>query len=592
MKTRSEIDIQYKWKLEDLIENQDSWQQRAAQMAEQTQQIAQFEGKLGQLSQLKACFDLLYGARQTGEQLYAYSRMRRDEDNAATQYQALTDQAQGLLVKLSTASAYVVPELLTLDESVLDSYIESDELHIYRVDLQEVKRQRPHTLSAEGERLVAMTGEMGATASTVFDMLTDADMSFPQIEDEHGNMVPVTHGNYSTYRMNRDRNVRRRAFESMHGTYKTFENTIPAIYSGSVKGDLFYAQAAKHTSAMDSTLFPDAIPTQVYHNLVSAVRDSLPDLHRYVLLCAKLNGIDDPQMYDIYLPAVKEFEINLPFDQAYDLVVDCLKPLGSEYQAQLREAKAGRWIDVYETKGKSSGAYSWGVYGCHPFVLLNYNDNLDGLLTVAHEMGHAMHSFYSNAAQPYPTADYSLFVAEVASTVNEVLVMLELLERYSEPAAQQYLLYNLLESFRTTVFRQTMFAEFEQKSHEMAEQGQALTGESLNAVYDQLNRDYYAPIGQPELMRYEWMEIPHFYRAFYVYQYATGFSAAMALAAKIRNEGAGAVEQYKQFLKAGSSLPPIEALKLAGVDMSSPEPVRQALKEFANLLSRFESVAQ
>ena len=591
MKTRSQIDTQYKWKLEDLVENDQAWQRQAGKVAQQTAQITEFEGKLGELSQLQACLDLLYGARQSADQLYAYARMRRDEDNSAAQYQALTDQAQGLLVKLGTASAYVVPELLALEESVLDGYIQNDALRIYRVDLMEVKRQRPHTLSAEGEKLVAMTGEMGSTASNAFDMLTDADMSFPEIEDENGHMVPVTHGNYSTYRMNRDRDVRRRAFESMHGTYKNFENTIPAIYSGSVKGDLFYAQAAKHASAMDSALFPDAIPTSVYHNLVAAVRASLGDLHRYVSLCADLNGIADPQMYDIYLPAVKEFEINLPFDEAYDLVVDCLEPLGAEYQNQLRAAKAERWIDVYESKGKSSGAYSWGVYGCHPFVLLNHNDNLDGLLTVAHEMGHAMHSFYSNAAQPYPTADYSLFVAEVASTVNEVLVMLELLNRYKEPAAQQYLLYNLLESFRTTVFRQTMFAEFEQKSHDMAEAGEALTADSLNAVYDQLNRDYYAPIGQPDLMRYEWMEIPHFYRAFYVYQYATGFSAAMALATKIRTEGESAVAQYKKFLQSGSSVTPIEALKLAGVDMSSPEPVRQALSEFSRLLARFESVA-
>lgn len=586
---RGEMDRAFQWSLEDLVKGNEQWEAEFQRLTMRISALEGFQGRLGAEDALKEALDNLFEADYLSSKLYAYAHMRRDEDNTKSEYQALTDRAQAAAVQLSSAGAYITPELLALPETYLARVMERPEFSDYRVFLKDIQRRRPHTRSAEAEQIAAMTGEMGAAPDTIYSMLSDADMRFPMVKDGKGGEVRLTHANYIPLMMNRDREVRKTAFEAMYTTYKQYENTIPAIYSASVKSDLFYARTARHPSAIESALFPDEIPLSVYDNLIEAVHAHLPALQKYLSLCAKANGLDDPHMYDIYLPTPGEFELNLPFEEAYELVIDCLKPLGEAYQRQLRTARKERWMDVYPNEGKSSGAYSWGAYGCHPFVLLNYHEDLDGLLTVAHEMGHSMHSYYSNAAQPYPTADYSLFVAEVASTVNEVLVLMELMERHPEPQARRYLLGNLLDSFRTTVFRQTMFAEFERESHRMAEAGQALTGEALNAVYARLNTLYHAPaIHQDELIALEWMRIPHFYRAFYVYKYATGFSAAMTLAAGIRREGEAAVERYRKFLSAGSSVSPIEALRLAGVDMESPAPVNQALDEFSRMVDEFQ----
>ena len=585
---REEMDKAFQWSLEDLVSDTAQWEADFQRLTGCIASLQAFEGRLGEEKALKEALDSLFEAEYLTSKLFAYARMRRDEDNTRSEYQALTDRAQAVSVQLSAASAYITPELLAQPVEYLTRAMENPEFSDYRVFLKEIQRSRPHTRSAEVEQIVAMTGEMGAAPDTVYSMLADADMRFPMVRDGKGGEVRLTHANYIPLMMNRDREVRKSAFEGMYSTYKQYENTIPAIYSASVKNDLFYARAARHQSAIESALFPDEMPISVYDNLIEAVHAHLPALQKYLSLCAKANGLDDPHMYDIYLPTPGSFELNLPFEEAYELIIDCLKPLGEEYQQLLRKARQERWMDVYANEGKSSGAYSWGAYGCHPFVLLNYHEDLDGLLTVAHEMGHSMHSHYSNAAQPFPTADYSLFVAEVASTVNEVLVLMELMERHPEPEARRYLLGNLLDSFRTTVFRQTMLAEFERESHRMAEAGEALTGEALNAAYAKMNAMYHAPaIQQDELIAYEWMRIPHFYRAFYVYKYATGFSAAMSLAAGIRREGEAAVKRYKQFLSAGCSVSPIEALKLAGVDMASPAPVNQALDEFSRMVDEF-----
>ena len=589
-RNRSELPLSDTWRLEDIFQTNAEWEQSYARADASIETMAALEGKLGELPALKEVLDLLFSLDLVAGKLYAYARMRRDEDNTRTQYQALCDRALALCVRASTASAFIAPELLALPMAYLTSAKDHADFSDYRTYLRDIIRRKPHTLSAAEERIAAMAGELSAAPSNIFDMLTDADMKFPNVTNEDGEAVALTQSNYIPMMMSKDRRVRKDAFEALYQTYGSFGASIPAMYAASVKSDIFGARVSKFDSCLHAALFPDEVPISVYENLILAVRDHIPSLDRFVRLNAKMNGIDDPQMYDLYLPVSFGFDLNLEFDDAYALVCDCLGVLGEDYVQTLRIARNERWIDAHENEGKSSGAYSWGTYDSHPYVLLNHHNDLDGTQTIAHEMGHAMHTFYSNQAQPFPTSDYSLFVAEVASTVNEVLVLLELLERHEDPEAQAYLLYNLLDSYRTTVFRQTMFAEFEKISHAMAEGDVALTGESLGEAYAKLNAEYYPCVSHSPLIALEWMRIPHFYRAFYVYKYATGFSAATAIATKIRAEGQPAVDAYKRFLSAGSSLPPIEALKLAGIDMREKAPVERALSMFDELLAKYESV--
>ncbi len=591
---RSELNLRDTWKLEDMYADNAAWEAEYAAAQEELKAFPAYEGKLGDLNTLKEALGVYFGLSRKVEGLFTYARMRRDEDNRKSEYQALCDRAQSLMVAAETAGAFATPELLSLPEEYLTEAAEAEGFENYKVFLNNLKRRRPHTLSAAEERLLAMTGEMGAAPDTIYSMLTDADMKFPTIEDEEGNSVELTQSNYIAFMMSRKREVRRAAFDALYSTYRKYSATIPAIYASSVKADVFYARTAKHDSALKAALFPDNVPEEVYTNLINSVHNHLPALSRFVKRNGKLIGLEnDMSMIDVYVPAVEGFDIKLPFDEAYELVSDCLKPLGEDYQAVLKKAREERWIDPYENVGKSSGAYSWGTYDSHPYVLLNYKENLDSLLTVAHEMGHAMHSYYSDSTQPYENAGYSLFVAEVASTCNEILVLFELMERYKDDKkAQAFLIYQLLDGFRGTVFRQTMFAEFERESHAMAERGEALTAESLNKFYASLNAKYYAEIGQEELLESEWMRIPHFYRAFYVYKYATGFSAAMALATGIRKEGVPAIERYKKFLSLGGSMHPIDLLKVAGVDMSKPESVEAALNEFDRLVEQYEALTE
>ena len=517
--------------------------------------------------------------------------MRRDEDNTVARYQALTDRATSLSVEFSTASSFLTPELIALDPDYLADCAADPAFSDYRMFFAAIERARPHTLSAAEERIVAMAGELGAGPGVIFDMLTDADMKFPEVPDGKGGMAPLTHGSYIHHMMSADREERKAAFTAMYETFKSFSSTVPAVYAASVKADLFSARTAKFESAREASLYRNDVPAAVYDSLIEAVHRHLPALDELVRFQMQRLGLTDPAMYDVYAKMPGEFSIDLPFEEAYRLVVEALAPLGKDYQAVLKRALAERWIDPFENEAKSSGAYSWGTYETHPYVLMNYHETLEDLLTIAHEMGHSLHTYLSAKAQPAPMADYSLFVAEVASTVNEVLVLMYLLDKHPEKSAQSYLLNNLLQAYRTTLFRQTMFAEFEMIAHEMAEKGEALTGESLNAVYAGLNKTYYPSIEQTDLIQYEWMRIPHFYNAFYVYQYATGFSAAMAIAGMIREEGAPAVERYIRFLSAGGSLYPIDALKLAGVDMSTPEPVEKALAMFEQLMARYKEAS-
>ena len=587
---RCEVPVSDTWRLEDMYETNEAWEKTFTEVSRMADQIPSFRGKLGDRETLLQALTLSTRAERGASSLYTYARMRRDEDNTNTLYQGMVERIGRLSAVLGSQASYISPELLSLDEDYLKDVIADKRFEDYDMELKELLRSRPHTLSDKEEALLALSREMGSTAGTVYDMFTDADMRFPEIEDENGDKVRVTSSNYIPLVMNRSRSVRKAAFDALYSTYKSFSASIPAMYSGNIKSDLFYAKARRHVSALSASLFEDNMPVSVYESLIEAVNEHLGALNKFVSINARLNGIDKMHFYDLYLAPELGFDIKLPFKEAYELVIDCLKPLGEDYAAILRRALDERWIDPYENEGKSSGAYSWGTYDSHPYVLCNYKPDLDHLQTVAHEMGHSLHTWYSDTNQPYTKSQYSLFVAEVASTVNECLVLMELMDRYSDDGAQAYLIYNLLDSFRGTVFRQTMFAEFEKNAHEMAERGEALTSETLNAMYASLNKKYYSTLEFDELISYEWMRIPHFYRSFYVYKYATGFSSAMAIAQRIRTLGQSAVDDYKKFLKAGCSLYPLDALKLAGVDLSTPEPVRSALNTFDALVEKYDSV--
>ncbi|MEG0767728.1 MAG: oligoendopeptidase F, partial [Clostridia bacterium] len=438
-----------------------------------------------------------------------------------------------------------------------------------------------------------MTGELTDAPSTIYDMLTDADMRFPTITDADGQAVELTQGRYRGMISSKDRRVRRESFEAMMGTYAKYGNTFAATYAASVKSDVFEARARRFDGALQASLHPDEVPVAVYDHLIDAIHAAIPTLQRYINLRKPILGLDEVHLYDLYVNMVQDFDLPLTYPEAFDLVLEALAPLGEEYVDKLREARAQGWVDVYESEGKSSGAYSWGVYGVHPFVLLNFEKGIDAASTLAHELGHAMHSDYSNGAQAFPQAEYSLFAAEVASTVNEILLSCHLLRKYPDKAAQAYVMGELMEGFRTTVFRQTLFAEFERESHAMAERGEALTREALSARYLEINRQYYGGCCvMDDAICQEWMRIPHFYRAFYVYKYATGFSAAVTIARRILREGAPAVADYQRFLRAGKSLPPMEALRLAGVDMATEKPVRDAMDWFAQIVEQFEALMQ
>ncbi|MCR4621857.1 MAG: oligoendopeptidase F [Clostridiales bacterium] len=589
---RSEVATENTWRLEDIYPTNEAWEKELKALSEMGAELTQYKGKLGNRDDALKALKLSDKCDRVASSLYTYARMRRDEDNSNTLYQGMVSKIQQAATLLGSKAAYISPELLSKDEAYLSSLKTDPEFSDFSMMLDDLLRNRPHTLSESEETLLAMSRDVSETASTAYDMLTDADMRFPEIKDENGEMVRLTSSNYIPFMMNKDREVRKAAFTALYETYKSFSATIPALYAGNVNGDIFYARAKKHECALEASLFEDNIPVSVYDSLIEAVNAHLPALQRFVDVNARLHGIKDMHFYDLYLPPEFGFDIKLPFRKAYEVVIDCLKVLGEEYGEVLKKALDERWIDPYENEGKSSGAYSWGTYDSHPYVLTNYKEDLDHLQTVAHEMGHSLHTWYSNKNQPYAKSGYSLFVAEVASTVNEVLVLRELMDRYPQDEAQAYLLYNLLDSFRGTVFRQTMFAEFEKNAHEMAEKGEPITSETLNEMYGELNKKYYANLEYDELIAYEWMRIPHFYNCFYVYKYATGFSAAMAIAGKIRKEGLKAVEDYKKFLSAGCSVYPIDALKLAGVDLSKPETVNAALNEFEELLDKYEKVCK
>ncbi|MEB3100262.1 oligoendopeptidase F [Ferviditalea candida] len=589
---RSEIPVEERWRLEDLFPDQKSWNDEYELTNGLIGRIAEYQGKLEDPEMLKKCFQQEDELSLHTERLYVYANMKLHENMADAVYQALADKAKKLSVKANEATSFITPEILSLSEEKLKQFISDLKLSDYKFTLQEMLREKPHVLSKGEEAILAQVGNIAQAPGTIFSMLNNADMKFPIIHNENGEEVELTHGRYIQFLESRNRDIRKNAFEAMYSTYSKQKNTIAATLSSNVTKNIFYAHVRKYPSALEMSLSSDNIPKEVYTNLIDTIHEYLPLLQRYMQLRKKLMKLDELHMYDLFAPLVDEFKMDIPYEQAKKTVKAGLKPLGDEYESILQEGFDNGWIDVYENQGKRSGAYSWGAYGTHPYVLLNHKDNLNSMFTLAHEMGHAIHSYYSDNAQKYRDAQYTIFLAEVASTTNEALLMDYLLKHSKDPKEKMYLLTYYLDQFRTTVFRQTMFAEFEKIIHEKAEQGEALTPQELSDIYYGLNVKYHGhEMVVDKDIEMEWARIPHFYTSFYVYKYATGFSAATSFAKQILEEGKPAVDRYIGFLKSGGSDYSINILKKAGVDMSTPQPIRQAMEIFKNLLDQLEELA-
>ena len=591
---RSEIVVEDTWRLEDIFASDDAWEKEFQEVKALIPHVKDFQGKLGESAgSLYEALQFQDGLLERLGKLYAYSHMRYDQDTTNSFYQGLDDRMKNLYAQAASGLAFIVPEILSIDEEKLKGFLnEKEELKLYEHSLEEINLQRPHVLPAEQEALLAEASEALGAAENTFGMLNNADLEFPSIKDEKGEEVEVTHGRFTTFLESANPRVRRDAFKAVYETYGKFRNTFSSTLSGNVKKDNFYARVRNYSSARAAALSDNNIPESVYDNLVSTINEHLPLLHRYVKLRKKVLGLDELHMYDLYTPLVKDVKMEISYEEAKDMILKGLAPLGEEYVGILKEGFENRWVDVHENKGKRSGAYSSGAYGTNPYVLMNWQNNINNLFTLAHEFGHSVHSYYTRKTQPYPYGNYSIFVAEVASTTNESLLNDYLLNTIEDEQKRIYLLNHYLEGFRGTVFRQTMFAEFEHLIHQKAQNNEALTAESLTNDYYELNKKYYGTedIIVDEEIGLEWSRIPHFYYNYYVYQYATGFSAAAALSKGILTEGDPAVERYIGFLKAGSSDYPIEVLKKAGVDMTSKKPVEDALKVFEEKLTELEQL--
>ena len=589
LKARKDMDSAYQWDLSPIFENREAWNKAYREAEEAVAKLPELENTLKvSPQQMRAGLDRIYQTMQRVERVYLYASLLKNSDNGDGEYQRMEGMATNLYVAMSTACAFVDPEILSMPEETLLQFLDTADLAPYRHILGDVNRARAHTLDAAGEKMLAMLSDAADTADNCFTMLESVDMEFPKIRDEAGQEVQLTHGNYGIFRVSADQRVRRESFEAYHGTFKKYINTLAAMYAGSVKMDTYYTRVRHYGSACERALFASNVPLQVYDSLVEAVHGAMPAMERYLALRKRVLGLDELNMYDLYCPMVEDIDLKLDYEQAKALVLAAVEPMGEEYCSLIRRAFDERWIDVYENKGKTTGAFSCGVYGVHPYVLLNFSGALEDAFTLAHELGHSMHSYFSDHAQDYPNHDYRILVAEVASTVNEVLLTKYLLRNELDPKRRAYILNHFLEGFRTTVFRQTLFAEFERRTHDLYQSGEPLTAETLCKVYRELNDLYYAGAVNNELQDVEWARVPHFYTAFYVYQYATGFCSAVAIAAQILESGDAS--RYLTFLRTGGSMYPIDELKLAGVDLTQPETVRRALAVFSDSLEEFEKL--
>lgn len=589
---RCDIPEKDKWAIEDIYPTDAAWEQDLVKARGYAEKIASYKGLLSTDSaKLLEYLRLDDDMTVVLEALVNYAQRRNDEDTRDAKYQDMVSRMEMLFVDISGASAFVTPELLSIDDETMERFFrEQPEMELYRLCIDRVRRRRAHILSEAEERIMALTGEMTGSPDNIFSMFNDADLKFPDATDKDGNKHQVTHGSYIPLMHSNDRELRKSAFESLYGVYENFRNTSAAVLSSQVKCLTFRARARNYENTLQAALDGNEVPVEVYKQLIEAVHENMHYMYKYVKLRKKLLGVDKLHAYDLYAPIVSDIEVKIPFEQAKQEVYDSLAPMGEDYRAIFSQGIKDRWIDVYENEGKRSGAYSAGAR-VHPYVLLNHKDTLDSEFTLAHEMGHAIHSYLSNKNQPVVYADYVIFVAEVASTCNESLLMQHLLKITTDKKRRAYLINYFLEQFRTTLYRQTMFAEFELMINEKAENGESLTADVMCELYRKLNLLYYGEdIVIDHELDMEWARIPHFYYNYYVYQYATGFSAAIALSQRILKEGAPAVRDYIGFLSGGCSRDPISLLRGAGVDMTSTKPVTDALKLFGELIDEMEEL--
>ncbi|AUA38527.1 oligoendopeptidase F, M3B family [Clostridioides difficile] len=587
---RSTIEEKYKWKIDKMYSSKEEIEKDISKVKNLIQEVKEYKGKLSESKEnLYKVLNISENASRIVQNLYVYTHMKQHEDTRINDNQGRATKTEMLSTDLGVATSYIVPEILAIEENKLSEYLKDEKLSFYTKYIKDILRDKPHTLSEREEEILAATSELSTIPENVYDMLAYADMEFPEIEDEEGNKVKLSHSNYSLFIKSKNSRVRKDAFEGEFSTYEKYKNTFASTLYGGIKSEIFYAKTRKYNSAIEASLFSDDVSLDVYNNLISAIDKSIPNLNKYVELKKKFLGLNEIHMYDLYVPLTDKFDMDIPYDKAQDIILEALKPLGEKYLKVIKSAFDEGWIDVYDNEGKKGGAYSWGSYDSHPYILMSYKNDLNSLFTLIHELGHSVHSHYSRTSQPFLYSDYKIFVAEVASTLNELLLINYLLENSKSKDETIYLLNYYLEQFRTTVHRQTMFAEFEKIVHQRVESGEPLTADEFTNIYYKLNEKYYGKSAiVDKQIGIEWARIPHFYSNFYVYKYATGFSAASALSQQILSEGSTAVDRYINFLKSGGSEYPLEQLKSAGVDMTKKESIEEALNVFAELVNKLE----
>lgn len=593
LKSRSEVDKKYTWNVKDMYKTEADWKKDVEKINELTEKVAQYEGKCcDSAKNLLTVLDTASELMETVEKAYRYTARLFDEDQGNSKHLSMNQKMMSLWVEVSGKTAFIDPEILACDDAKIQKFVkEEKKLAFYDKYIKEVRRLKDHTLSAELEKVVAMTGEMAATPGEIYEAFTNVDIEFPYIKDANGEKVRITDGRFVHLLESADRRVRRDTFKNYYKTYKQYLNTLAATYSAEVKTRMFKSKLRNYPSNLVAAVDENNVSPEVYKNLVDSVNKNLPKLHRYVALRKKCLKVKELHMYDIYTPMIPDAAVEVPYEEAQKTVLKALKVLGTDYTDVVKEAFKNRWCDVYENKGKRGGAYSDCAYGTHPYMLLNYNNSLDAMFTLIHEMGHSMHSWYSNNAQPFIYSEYKIFVAEVASTCNEILLLEYLLKNTTDKKRRAYLLNHYLDSFKGTVFRQTQFAEFEMLTNEMQEKGESLNAENLCKLYKEINEKYYGKdMISDEEISWEWARIPHFYYNFYVYQYATSFCAAVAIAKRILKEGEPAVKAYKKFLSSGCTDAPVELLKIAGVDLTTAAPIDAALETFGEIIDELEAL--
>lgn len=588
--SRDQIPARYKWHLEDILPSNEAWEELFFKCEERLCYFANYQDKLEDEDTLFDCLEFDSRFSHDLGRLYTYAKMRLDQDAHDNTHQAMTNRARTLLVKYSSACSFIEPEVSEFSSERLATLRDSKRFANYSVFFKEIIRNKDIILSKKEEKLLKEVGLFSGTPQEVFSMFDNADIKFKSVDDGSGKNVEMSHGVYGMLLQSPSQEVRKQAFESMFTAYKDHINMITANYAGNVKADWFYAKVRGFKSALDYSMYNENVPSTCYNKLLQAVGKGTEPLHKYIALRKRVLGVDTLNMYDLYTSIVKEQDLSIPYEKAVDIVKQALKVTGKEYSDILATAFTDGWIDVCENKGKRSGAYSWGVYGVHPFVLLNYQETVHDVFTLAHELGHAMHSYFSNEAQPQQKSHYEIFVAEIASTVNEVLLLKHLLKS-AEGEFRKYLLSYYLDMFRTTLFRQAMFSEFEVIAHTMVERGEPITTDGLCNAYYELNKKYYGnAVEHNDLIRYEWARIPHFYNSYYVYKYATGLTTAVSIANNILKGGEEYFAKYKQFLSAGGSMAPLDIIRLADVDLESDAPYEVAMQEFANTLAELEKM--